>query len=126
MGTTKTQNKKKSAEVINRNVSSITDLASYQGAESNKEVYYDGLTVSKYYTITDRGEVYINKKTVNANRSADGRIILVPNDIEGYFIEDELGKRTLNGELAGYEITKDGDVVVVPNNPLMMNFQLVA
>jgi len=84
------------------------------------------LTVSKYYKITDRGEVYINKKTVNANRSSDGRIILVPNDIEGYFIEDELGKRTLNGELAGYEITKDGDVVVVPNNPLMMNFQLVA
>jgi hypothetical protein len=70
MGTTKTQNKKKSAEVINRNVSSITDLASYQGAESNKEVYSDGVTVSKYYTITDRGEVYINKKTVNANRDA--------------------------------------------------------
>jgi hypothetical protein len=34
-------------------------------------------------------------------------MLLAPNVIEGYFIDDEIGKRTLNRELAGRECPAD-------------------
>ena len=52
-------------------------------------------------------------------------MLLAPNVIEGYFIDDEIGKRTLNRELAGREITNDGDIVLAPNKPPMKTFLLV-
>jgi hypothetical protein len=103
-----------------------TDLKAVIGQEVNGESYSDGVTVTKYYIISDLGEVIINHNTAKADRTQDGRVILVPKCCEDYFNEDELGTKSLNKDLAGYEITVGGEVVVVPNKPLMRNFQLFA
>ena len=115
---------KNAVDVKQQKEHKLTDLKSVDRREVNWETFSNGVTENKYYAITEFGEVIINHNTAKADRSQDGRVILVPRDCEDYFYEDEFGKKSLNKELAGYEITVGGEVVVVPNKPLMRNFEL--
>jgi hypothetical protein len=84
-----------------------------------------GAIDKEYYYICDRGVLSVQKGCARFEISQDGRVLIVPNVFDKFFVKTRDGKQALNRELGGYEITLNGDLVVVPNDPIMRDAQLL-
>jgi hypothetical protein len=84
-----------------------------------------GAIDKEYYYICDRGVLSVEEGHARFEISRDGRVLIVPNVVDKFFVKTRDGKQVLNKELGGYEITLNGDLVVVPNDPIMRDAQLL-